>query len=55
MRLFLAAFPNVAEYGNVGLWDATPLGLRRLSLVVTVPNVAEYGNVGLWDATPLGL
>src|SRR5258705_386074 len=53
---------RVGEYGNPGLWDATPLGLwpqvniiGRRSIVIVVPRVAEYGNPGLWDATPSGL
>ena len=41
-----ADVPKVAEYGNLGLWGATPLGLDGLP--TTFPKVAEYGNLGLW-------
>jgi len=44
--------PKVAEYSNLGLIAATPLGLP-LSLAAA-PRVAEYGNPGLADGSPSG-
>ena len=51
-----APSPRVAEYGNPGLNDATPLGLATTnSSSALSTSVAEYGNPELNAATPSGL